>query len=122
MVDIDVEGDVFNSIVLETPSSAPYLRQGSRVVILFKETEVSIAKNLCGMISLRNRFKGTVKRVENSGLLSKISLEYKNTEIISIISSRSSQKLMLAQADEVEWLVKANEVSLSAGSGIPADG
>ena len=48
MVDIDVDGDVFSSIVLETPASAAYLKQGSSVTLLFKETEVSIGKNLSG--------------------------------------------------------------------------
>lgn len=112
MVDIDVDGDVFSSIVLETPLSAPYLKQGSSVALLFKETEVSIGKNLSGLISLRNRFKATIKRIEKSDILAKVFLNYKGKEIISIISSRSSQKLGLIDGDEVEWLVKTNEVSL----------
>ena len=112
MVDIDVEGDVFSSIVLETPASAAYLKQGNSVTLLFKETEVSIGKNLSGLISLRNRFKGTIKRIEKSDILAKIILDYKNKEITSIISTRSTQKLGLANGDLVEWLVKTNEVSL----------
>ena len=112
MVDIDVDGDVFSSIVLETPASAAYLKQGNDVVLLFKETEVSIGKNLVGLISLRNRFKATINRIEKSEILSKIFLNYKNKEIISIISTRSTQKLALIDGDNVEWLVKTNEVSL----------
>ena len=112
MVDIDVSGDVFSSIVLETPASASYLKQGGSVTLLFKETEVSIAKNLSGQISLRNRFKATIKRIEKSDILTKVVLNYKAQEIISIISTRSSQKLRLADGDGVEWLVKTNEVSL----------
>ena len=112
MVDIDVDGDVFSSIVLETPSSASYLKQGSPVTLLFKETEVSIAKNLSGLISLRNRFKATVKHIEKSAILSKIYLDHKGRTIVSIISTRSTQKLGLIEGDAVEWLVKTNEVSL----------
>jgi len=112
MVDIDVEGDVFSSIVLETPATAPYLKQGNSITLLFKETEVSIGKNLTGLISLRNRFKATIRRIEKSDILSKVFLSYKNKEMISIISTRSAQKLGLADGDEVEWLVKTNEVSL----------
>ena len=113
MVDIDVDGDVFSSIVLETPASAPYLKKGNKVTLLFKETEVSIAKNLSGLISLRNRFKGTINRIEKSDILTKIFLNYKGNEIVSIISSRSARKLSLTDGDEVEWLVKTNEVSLA---------
>jgi molybdate transport system regulatory protein len=112
MVDIDVDGDVFSSIVLETPASAPYLQQGAGVTLLFKETEVSIGKNLTGLISLRNRFKATIDRIEKSDILSKVYLNYKNKEIVSVISTRSTQKLGLADGDHVEWLVKTNEVSL----------
>jgi molybdate transport system regulatory protein len=112
MVDIDVDGDFFSSIVLETPSSASYLKQGTVVTLLFKETEVSIGKNLSGLISLRNRFKATIKRIEKSDILTKVFLNYKTREIISIISTRSAQKLGLIDGDDVEWLVKTNEVSL----------
>lgn len=112
MVDIDVDGDIFSSIVLETPASAPYLIQGNSISLLFKETEVSIGKNLSGLISLRNRFKATITKLENSDILTKVFLKYKTQEIISIISTRSVKKLALAVSDEVEWLVKTNEVSL----------
>ena len=112
MVDIDADGDILSSIVLETPTSAPYLKKGNSVNLLIKETEVSIGKNLSGLISLRNRFQATVKRIEKSDILTKVSLNYKNKEIVSIISTRSAQKLGLAVGDEVEWLVKTNEVSL----------
>ena len=112
MVDFDVDGDVFSSIVLETPATAPYLKQGSSVTLLFKETEVSIGKNLSGLISLRNRFKATIIGLEKSDILTKVFLNYKNKEVVSIISSRSAQKLGLIDGDEIEWLVKTNEVSL----------
>jgi len=115
MVDIDVDGDVFSSIVLETPASASYLKQGGNVTLLFKETEVSIGKNLIGLISLRNRFRATIKHLEISDILTKVFLDYKAKGIVSIISTRSARKLALTAGDEVEWLVKTNEVSLRAG-------
>lgn len=117
IVDIDREGDIFSSVVLETPKTADYLKEGNAVTLLFKETEVAIAKNLTGEISLRNRFKAVVKRIETAPILSKIVLSYKNTEIVSIISTRSVERLGLRQGDCVEWLVKTNEVSLLRGEG-----
>ena len=112
MVDIDVEGDIFSSIVLETPSSSDYLKTATLITLLFKETEVSLAKNLTGEISLRNRFGALVKNIERSRILTKVTLDYKNTPIISIISTRSADRLALKLGDRVEWLVKTNEVSL----------
>jgi len=112
IVDISVEEDVFSSIVLETPKTALYLQLTKQISFLFKETEVSIAKNLSGQISLRNRFKGTVKEIEKSEILTKVTVDYKGQEIVSIISTRSAEGLGLKRSDEVEWLVKTNEISL----------
>lgn len=112
MVDIDVDGDIFSAIVLETPATASYLKPQQKVSLIFKETEVSIGKDLSGLISLRNRFKATITKLETSELLTKIYLSYKSKTIVSIISTRSAHKLGLGDGQQVEWLVKTNEVSL----------
>ena len=112
MVEVDVAGDVFAALVLEIPAGAPYLKPGSKVEIIFKETEVAIARNLSGLISLRNRFKARVKGIEKHEILATISLAYKTNIITSIISTKSAERLDLQEGDAVEWLVKTNEVSL----------
>ena len=117
MVTIEAGEDLFSAVVLETPKTADYLKEGNAVTLLFKETEVSLAKGLTGAISLRNRFKAVIKRIETAPILSKIVLNYKNAEIISIISTSSVDRLGLRPGDEVEWLVKTNEVSLFRGAG-----
>lgn len=113
LVDVEVDKEIFSCVLLETPSSASYLRIGKDVFLLFKETEVSIGKNLTGLISLRNRIKSKIKSIKEGKILTKIILDFRGQEIISIISSRSRQRLDLKIGDEVEWLVKANEISLS---------
>lgn len=81
--------------------------------VLFKETEVSIAKELRGQISLRNRLSATVTAVRSEGMLAEISLDFAGQQIVSIITSRSARRMELKVGDGVEWLVKANEISLS---------
>lgn len=56
LVDVAVGDDVFTATLLETPETADYLKVGNKVTLLFKETEVALAKDLSGLISLRNRF------------------------------------------------------------------
>ena len=112
IVEVDVSGDRFCSIILETPVTASYLRKGEEIILFFKETEVSIAKNLSGLISLRNRIPSQVKSIEKSPLLSKVILNYKGREIVSIITTSSVTRLDLKEGDFVEWLVKTNEISL----------
>ncbi len=119
LVDVAVAGDTFTAILLETPASTPYLAVGKTVVVLFKETEVSLAKNLAGEISLRNRIRGTVKRVRHGQILSEVALDCHGQEIVSVITSRAVARLGLREGDNVEALIKANEVSLVWGRGEP---
>jgi len=112
MVHVDVEGDQFSSIVLEGKKSPLNYKIKDSVTLLFKETEVGLAKDLTGMISLRNRFKATIKKIDKCPILAKITLNYKNHTIESIISSQSTSQMKLKDKEEVEWLVKTNEVTL----------
>jgi molybdate transport system regulatory protein len=112
LVDVAVGGDTFSAILLETPQGSRYLAAGNVVTVLFKETEVSLAKNLSGQISLRNRLRATVKKIRHGEILCEVLLDYHGQPLTSIITSRAVQRLELQEAEEVEALVKANEVSL----------
>ena len=112
LVDVDVDGQNFSAMLIESATRPEWLETGNNIELIFKETEVSLAKNLSGIISMRNRMKCTVKHVERGGLLSKISLQFLGYTITSAITTRSVDSLDLKVGDEVEALVKANEVSL----------
>ena len=112
IIHVDVEGDVFSSIVLEGKKGPSNYKLKDWVTLLFKETEVGLAKGLDGMISLRNRFKATIKKIDKGPILAKVALNYKDHTIESIISARSADQMKLKDKEEVEWLVKTNEVTL----------
>jgi molybdate transport system regulatory protein len=82
------------------------------VALLFKETEVALAKNLSGLISLRNRIPAIVRSVERGQVLTKVGLNIDGYPLTSVITTKSSHLLQLAVGDEVEGLVKANEMSI----------
>jgi molybdate transport system regulatory protein len=112
IISLDVSGDIFSAIVLEgTKTSLSYKLQDA-VDLLFKETEVGLAKNLTGMISLRNRFKGVIQKMDKGPILTKVTLNYKSSPVESIISTQSAEQMALHENEEVEWLVKSNEVTL----------
>ena len=115
LVEVQIGDDLFSSVVLETPESFQHLSVGKEVYLLFKETEVSIAKNLRGEISLRNRFPSIIKKIIRGRILSQLILDYKGNTISSIITTRSCQRLRLNIGDEVIALVKANEMSIVNG-------
>ena len=112
LVDIEVASDLFTAILVETPESATWLKTGNSVAVLFKETEVSLAKNLSGEISLRNRMAARVDAIRQGQLLSEVRLDYRGHPVTSVITTRSVERLKLMPGDMVEGLVKANEVTL----------
>lgn len=115
LVDVMVEHVNFSAILLETPVTAKYLHIGELVTLLFKETEVSLAKNLQGELSLRNRVTATVVGIEMGEILSAITLNFLGKKLVSVITTRAVKRLQLKVGDAVEALVKANEVALMAG-------
>lgn len=112
LVDVRVGDDTFTSIVLETPDNTPYLKAGSAVALLFKATEVSLAKNLSGLISTRNRMAVVVQGIRRGELISEVALDYRGQPFSSVITTRALDRLALAVGDNAEALVKANEMSL----------
>lgn len=115
LVDVAVGDDIFTATLLETPVSADYLSVGHNVTLLFKETEVSLAKNLSGLISLRNRIAVTISNIEYGDILSAVGLNYAGQALTSVITTRAVHRLQLAVGDQIEALIKANEIVLMAG-------
>jgi molybdopterin-binding protein len=112
LISILAEYTEFYSLVIDTPQTAPYLKVNNPVWIIFKETEMSIAKHMTGGISLRNRFPSIIRTIEAGKILSKITLDFKGQVLYSIITTRSVHSLHLQIGDHVEGLVKTNEISL----------
>ena len=112
LVDMDVDGHGFSALLIESVNQPDWLLTGNAVDLVFKETEVSLAKDLSGMISMRNRMKCRVIDLDRGALLSKVTMQFQNYQVVSAITSRSVDSLQIKIGDEVEALVKSNEVSL----------
>ncbi|CAG0951114.1 hypothetical protein MTYP_00196 [Methylophilaceae bacterium] len=112
LVDVAVGNDLFTATLLETPETYSYLNVGEKVDLLFKETEVSLAKNLSGLISLRNRFTVKVVGIERGEIMSAVKLDYAGCPLTSVITSRAADRLQIVAGDMLEALVKANEIAL----------
>lgn len=115
LVDVAVGQDIFSATLLETPETAEYLRINQDVTLLFKETEVALAKNLSGTISLRNRINVKVQHIERGDILSAVTLDYEGKRLISVITSRAVERLDINIGDTLEALIKANEIALMTG-------
>jgi len=116
LVTVRVGTDTFSSLLINSPETDAFCRTGSAVRLAFKETEVSIGKGLTGGLSLRNRFPARITAIETGRILTSLTLQYGNFSIQSVITSRSAQELALRIGDQVEGLVKTNEMMLEKQS------
>lgn len=112
LVDIKVADRLFSALLIESANQPEWVKIGETIDIVFKETEVSLAKNLSGQISLRNRMQCVVVKIDRGELLSRVFLKFQEYTLSSAITTRSVDSLNLNIGDEVEALVKSNEVSL----------
>ena len=113
IITIRVNSISFTAIVIDTPITAPYLKQGNPIKVIFKETEVIIGIGSVEGISLRNKLFGKVISIESDNLLSKLVILTDVGEITSIITSNSVKRLKIEIGTEVCAMVKTNELLLS---------
>jgi molybdate transport system regulatory protein len=113
IVRVDVGGHLLSSIVIDTPETAHYLMRGEEVKVIFKETEVIIATGSTDGISLRNKFRGKVERIDSDILLSKLTINTPVGDITSIITSNAVAELGVSEGSEVTAMIKTNELILS---------
>jgi len=113
IITIKVKSISFTAIVIDTPVTAPYLKLGNPIKVIFKETEVIIGIGSVEGISLRNKLFGKVLSIESDNLLSKLIIQAKIGEITSIITSNSVKRLKIKIGTEVCAMIKTNELLLS---------
>ena len=102
-----------SAIVIDTPETAPYLKIGNFITVVFKETEVIIGKWNTYEISLRNKFEGTIDFIESGELLSKLTISTLVGKIKSIITTNAVKQLNLEIGTEVTAMIKTNEIMIS---------
>lgn len=112
MVDMEEAGLTMTALLIDTPQNPVWLQEGNRIYAVFKETEVSIAKDFSGKISLRNKIPCRVEQIQRGELMSIVHMTFRNYSIQSAITTRSVDMLALQDGDEVTAMIKANEITL----------
>jgi molybdopterin-binding protein len=76
------------------------------------ESHLSLLKRKLMMnLSARNVLKGRVKEVAHGAVNSEVTIELPGgTEIVSIITKSSAERLQLAQGSEIYAVIKASDV------------
>lgn len=107
-------GDVkLTSIVVDTPLSAPYLFEKNSIYVLFKETEVTLSKEINLSISTQNQLQGKVATVEKGKLLSSVNITGEWGSLTSVITTNSLNELGILNGDSLIALIKTTEMMLA---------
>ena len=85
---------------------------GKKVKLSVKPSNISIAKNLTGEISLSNKIVATIQSLENGQLLTSVILKINDTLLESIITVDSSKRMNLQIGEVVTILIKASNLSI----------
>ncbi|MDP3785467.1 MAG: TOBE domain-containing protein [Undibacterium sp.] len=114
LIDVGVGGRRFTTSVISNVDELADWKIGQQVQLRFNEMEMAIAKNLSGQISLRNRFPGIITGLEPGKILTRVLFYMDGIALSAVITSRSAAALTLALGDQIEGLVKSNEMQLFA--------
>jgi molybdopterin-binding protein len=113
LVKVMVQNCAITAIVIDTPENSSYLSLEKTAKIVFKETEVVLAKAFSGKISLQNKLDCSVHSFEKGKLLCKVILDFQNTKIVSVITRNAFDQLDIQENDLVQAMIKTNEISLA---------
>lgn len=112
-VRVELTGNIqVNAIVIETPETASYLQMDRPIYVLFKETEVILAKDPEVGVSLENRISGKVERIKEGTLFCEVLIQTPAGEIQSLISRETLGRWPIKTGDAVTAMVKMNEIML----------
>lgn len=89
------------------------LQPGTSVEVLIKSTEVSVALDPVGRVSIRNLLAGTINAVDHGEVMTTIKIEVQGGDVFTAaITKESAEELDLAVGVAVTALVKSTDVAI----------
>lgn len=85
---------------------------GTEVILTVKASDVAIAKEFDGLISLSNEIKGEITKLNMGNLLCSLQISSSDDTITSIITTKSAKRMNLKLNDSVTAFVKASSLSI----------
>jgi molybdate transport system regulatory protein len=89
------------------------LSVGGAVTALVKSTDVALATNYVGGLSIRNRLPGSVTGIATGAAMATVKVSVDGGELTAAITAESAAELGLKQDSAVTALIKSTEVSLA---------
>jgi molybdopterin-binding protein len=100
------------TILMTSLELKPNIIVGKKVLLAVKPTNISIAKDFQGQISIDNQLKAKIVSIENGKLLSYIKIKIEDTILEAIITLDMSKKLHLKTDDDITVFIEATKLSI----------
>jgi molybdate transport system regulatory protein len=108
----------FSSLYLGLPDQELAFEPGDSVMISFKENEVIIGHfresddelKIPAQISLRNRIKAKISRLEIGKILARVHMQAGDISLSSVITRNAVEQLRLSEGITVWAMIKTNEM------------
>lgn len=88
------------------------IQEGTKVILAYKSTNVVLAKNLAGELSISNQLKVKIESLNRGKLLCSVKFIFIQELQESIITKASAERMKLQVGDEVIALIKASDLSI----------
>ncbi len=112
LVVIDTNEGNLSTLVFDTPENNDYLKVGNKIRLLFKETEVAVAKGEVSNVSHQNILDGVVEDISLGEVVAYLKIKLKTTSIGSVITRKSFDRLDIKKGDRIKAIIKSTEISL----------
>ena len=109
IVSLDVNSEIISATISLSAIKELELKKGVSAFAVIKATEVMIAIEL-PKISARNRFKGTVKEIQDGAVNDIVVLDTKLGAVSATISKAAVKELELSVGKEAFAIIKATSV------------
>jgi len=116
-VGIGIAGATLSAVVLETPETAPWLRTGGKIVCLFKETEVGLARTLTSPVTFGNRLEGVVESADHGELFTRVRLTCPAGTFTALVGAAEAGAMEIRGGETLTALIHPGEITLMVPDG-----
>ncbi len=109
LVSFDFEGQPMQMMALEINKK---LEIGTEVILGVKATNVMLAKEFDGILSISNQLNCIIEKIDNGALLTRVQLCIGANLIECIITQKSSYIMNLQEGDTLKILINESKLSI----------
>ena len=109
-------GQEMTSVITSEAATELGLAAGTPVQLLIKATEVSVAIDAPGRVSIRNLLRGTLTAIDNGEVMTTLKVQLPDGDVLTaVITRESTEDLELTTGMAVTAMVKSTDVAVATG-------